>query len=247
MLYELISTEDYERLPDDAQKQFIEIEQICRRNMNQILDADQAPSEYSTNNLRMQYMMNIASAASELGVDGIVYPREINNMNYEFEAFMLDVSGVVTRLRLRGLKGNKTESVRLSLRTRGLIELRIRKLREAIETGEMPIKKRDALIARLDALLAEINSPARVSFAKVMTALAFIMAGTSGIADAPLAIANITEWLGLEKEAEDAETLRLSAPMQAIEHKPDPALPPERPRRPNRPAFDPEEDSDIPF
>lgn len=254
MLYELISPDDYDNLPDDPGQQFIEIERICRKNMNEILSGEFRSRANDENdqfayNIRLQYMTTVEAAALALNVSGVEMPDEINNMNYTFERFLLAASGAVTRLRLIGRKGRKTETVQLAARTRGLIELRIRKLREAIETGEMPEKKREALLARLDALLAEINSPRRVSFATVMTALAFIAAGTSGIADAPMAIANITEWIGLDKEAEDAEMLRLSGPPKAIPHIPSPALPAERPRRPtpNAPAFSPDDDSDIPF
>lgn len=250
MLYELITPEDYDNLPDDPGEQFIEIERICRKNANDMLDRGFGGSsnEELAYEIRLQYMTTVAAAAAELNVQGVDLPDEINNMSYSYQQFVLASSGVVTRLRLKGRKDRKADSVQLSARTRGLIELRIRKLREAIEAGEMSDEKRKALLERLDTLMAEINSPTRVSFAKVMTALVFIAAATSGIADAPAAIANITEWIGLDKQAEDAETLRLGAPPKAIPHFPDPPLPAERPRRPSAaPVFASDDDSDIPF
>lgn len=248
MLYELITPEDYDNLPDDQGQQFIEIERICRKSMNEMLGGESFSDDFAYN-VRLQYMTTVEAAALELNVSGVQMPDEINNMNYVFERFALAASGAVTRLRLQGRKGRRADTVQLSARTRGLIELRIRKLRDAIEMGDMPDEKRKALLKQLDTLLAEIYSPTRVSFAKVMTALVFIAAGTSGIADAPDAIVNITEWIGIDKQAEDAEALRLGAPIKAIPHFPEPALPPERPRRAtsNAPAFSSGDDTDIPF
>lgn len=252
MLYELITPEDYENLPDDPGQQFIEIERICRNNMNEILDRSYGQSENDelAYNVRLQYMTTVEAAASSLGLQGVEMPDEINNMTYVFQKFALATSGVVTRIRIQGRKGKRADTVQLSARTRGKIELRIRSLREAIEKGAMPDDKRNALLRQLDILAAEVNSPTRVSFAKVMAALVIIAAGTSGIADAPAAIANITEWIGMDKQAEDAEALRLGAPPKAIPHFPEPTLPPERPRRApsSAPAFESGSmDDDVPF
>lgn len=248
MLYELITDEDYDKLPDSPEQQFVQIERICRVNMNEILG--DMPSDNLAYNVRQQYMTTVSSAAAELGIPGVEYPSDTDqNLEWRVEQFMLAASAAVTRLKIRGRKGGRSTTVQLTARTRGLIELRIGKLREAIESGEMPPEKRKALFAKLDELAAEISSPTRVSFAKIMAALVIIAAGTSGIADAPMAIANIAEWIGIDKEAEDAEQLRLNAPMKALPHFPDPAIQPERPRRPsvNAPAFDPNDDSEIPF
>ena len=93
MYYELMSSDDYDNLPENPEKQFLEIEQICRKSMNYIMEDASDTASY---NVRLQYMMTVASAAAELGVPDVQYPDEINNIEYDFEHFLQTIYKVMS-------------------------------------------------------------------------------------------------------------------------------------------------------
>lgn len=214
MHYELISAEEYENLPDDPQEQFVELESICRRNMTEMI-SNQTPVDFD-HIVRMQYMTTVASAAQELDIEGVFYPHNAEDPAKAIDTFLLDVSGVVTRIRLRSRRKNRPYSVQLGIRTKAKIELQILKLREIIDQANLPENKYKRLMEKLDELSVELNRT-RVSFAKTMALIAGISAatiaeGASFLADAPDAIATITSLIGQDKEAEENEQLRLRGP-----------------------------------
>lgn len=214
LLYELITDEDYDSLPEDPEDRFVALERICRRNMNELVHEDDRGEYISL--IQMQYMTTVAAAATELGVGGVEYPDQSERPWNEIDSFLLAVSGATTRIRLRGTVKNRATSVRLSARSRAKIELQINRLREAIEKAEdLPPRRREDLLKKLDELSLELTQP-RIRFGVVMAALAFVAVGvgetTNFLANAPDAIATITSIIGADKEAEEAEAERLGSP-----------------------------------
>jgi len=244
MHYELITAEEFDQLPEDPEEQFIELEGICRRSMTRMID-DNTRAEFD-HLVRMQYMTTVAAAAQELGIDGIKYPYDAEHPANELDDFLLRVSGVVTRIRLRSGNRIRPYSVRLGTRSKGRIEIEIRKLRGWIEEADLPGVKRKALLAKLDELAAELNHT-RVSFAKIMRILAAISvplaSGTAFLAEAPAAIHTILTVIGSDKEREDEEAARLAPPPKAL---PAPQ-PKQEPKRPMPVAFETDFDNDVPF
>lgn len=244
MQYELMSDEDYEGLPEEADQKFVAIEAICRRNLNRFIGQEDR-NEFD-DLLRNQYMMMVSSAAAELGIEGVQYPHNADRPAFELDRFMVEVTGVVTRVRLRS-SSSRAGSVQIAAKTRVQLEVQIRRLRAAIEKGDMPPEKRKALLARLDQLADEV-AKTRLNLSKAMVVLAYVSmsvaAGTSFLADAPDAITTIASLIGIDQQAEDAERERIGAPPVPK------ALPPPERRRlaANTPAFEPGNmDDDIPF
>ena len=224
---QLISAEDYDSLPDDPIGKFVAFEEICRRNLNLLVN-DQTPHEFDRT-IHLQYMMMVSSAARECGVDGLEYPSQLSNPLDGLEDFMLQASGIVTCFRLRSAGKPDALSVRLASKTRGKIEQQIAKLRDMVTDSDLPEDRRARLLKKLDELSVALSQP-RVSFGKVFATLAIVGASmaatTSFLADAPQAIATITSLLGADKEAEDAEVARLGPPPKPKELPPVPrALP----------------------
>jgi len=212
MEFDLITEEEFENLPDDPEQKFVMIEAICRRSMNRLI-SENTPADFDTL-IRMQYMTTVAASAMELGIEGILYPGHLENPAHGLSSFMLAASAAVTKIRLRGI-ASRQHSVLLSPRTRGRIELQIRKLRDVIDAADIPPEKRKALREKLDQLSLELDRT-RVSFAKTMALIAYISFGvttsTSFLADAPDALATITSLFGQDKEAEEKEAKRLEGP-----------------------------------
>jgi uncharacterized protein (UPF0147 family) len=248
MLYELISEDDYEGLPEEAVLRFVAFESICRANMTRFITQDTSPESDSF--VRLQYMTTVTGAAEALGIEGIRYPEWLDNPVDGVTNFMLSVSREVAKIKLGNANSNKALSVRLGEKTRGRIEQQIQKLRDIINSETIPEAKRRTLLVRLDDLSVELSQQ-RVSFAKVMAVLAQVSvgvaSGTTFFAEAPHAIATISSLLGIDKAAEESEAQRQGAPpkQKAL---PAPAKPSERFGRSNLPASRVVNiDDDIPF
>lgn len=247
MNYELITAEDFAALPPDPEHKFVELEQICRRNMSSMISGNRSDDFDAV--IRLQYMTIVAAAAQELGITGVEYPIHAEYPVNELGSFMLQAQGVATRIRLRAMGENAPYSVKLANRTRALIELQIRSLRDTISEAPLPEDRRKALLAKLDELSAELNSP-RLSFAKTMQLLAYVGAAIGGttafvanaseaMANGPVAIAKIISLIGTDKVAEEEEASRLGTPPKSLPAPVAKKLPP--------PAFDSDLDEDVPF
>lgn len=214
MSYEIISESEYASLPEGDEEKFIALEGICRQNMNRMVN-EETSANFDTS-VRLHYMATVSAAAQELGFGEFEFPEYSGNFDYhEFENFSLKVKGLVTRLRLRKGANINSASVRLASKTRGRIEQQVHILRTIVREAEMPAEQRASVLGKLDELSLELSQQ-RVSFAKVMTALALVSVGVMQaagfLADAPLAIATITSLLGTDKKAEDEEAQRLGPP-----------------------------------
>ena len=246
MSYELISEAEYDGLPDPPELKFASLEQICRGSMNSLIeDRDVGQSFIET--VQMQYMTTVAAAAEELEISGLFYANGDGNIWSQCADFLLQASGIVTRIKLRSAKSTNPYSVKLAAKTRGRIEQQIQAMRELVSTEVTPESRRKAILKKLDELSVEL-SQSRVSYAKVMSVLAHVSvvvaSGTTFLADAPHAIATIACLLGTDKNAEDAEVQRLGAPPErkAISA---PAESPAIPRTTSHSRM--EIDDDIPF
>jgi hypothetical protein len=213
MTHDLISDDEYDSLPEDPERKFVAIERICRGSMNRMIDEHSHPEFDEL--IRAQYLMTVSSAATELGIDGLEYPGIPGSPAHGLNEFMLRANGTATRIRLRKPKLNDAHSVRLAAKTRGKIELQILKLRQMVVEADIPEPRKEALLKKLDELSMELSQP-RLSFAKVFAILAnvsvFVTTGTTFIAEAPQALLIINSLVGADKEAEEAESLRLGAP-----------------------------------
>ncbi|MBW8318681.1 MAG: hypothetical protein K0M49_01575 [Arenimonas sp.] len=208
----LMTDEDYDHLPEDPTMRFVALEGLCRRNVTQILhDAD---GDYVARLAKQEYMRTVASAASTLEIDGPQYPTNLGDPIEGFEVFLGEATATATRLRLQNTT-HRAGSVRLSERSRGRIELQLRRLEDLINSSDMPDERRVRLRRRLEEFRSELDSP-RLNLGRAMTILAAlglgVTTGTSFLADAPEAIATVVSIIGADKEAEDREQVRLGAP-----------------------------------
>lgn len=208
----LMTDEDYEALPEDPIMRFVSLEGVCRRNLRSILsDSD---GDYIARLAKQEYMQTIAAAADALGISGPIYPSDLREPTEGFEDFLGRATATATRLRLQAPSG-KAGSVRLSERSRGRIELQLRRLEEAINSSDISEDRRERLRQRIQEFRNELHNP-RLNLGKAMAVLAAlglgITTGTSFLADAPDAITTVISIIGAEKEAEDQERLRLGAP-----------------------------------
>jgi hypothetical protein len=213
MYQDLISEADYELLPSEPQRKFLALEQICRKNLFASISGENG--EYYDTLIRLQYMTIVATAAEELGIDGVYIVDNFSDTQSNLEEFFRLSSGVVNRLRLRTSSAHDTFSVKLANKTKGIIEAELSKLREAISTSELEEGKRTRLLIKVEDFRTELHKD-RLRFAPAMAILVAVstaVAGTTGfLANAPQAVSTIMGLIGQDKALEDAELFRLGGP-----------------------------------
>lgn len=220
MNYELISTEEYENLPEDDELCFVEFEAICRRNMNILID--EVASGFLVTALQAQYMASVSSVAGECGLANLAWTLPIQDSDRfqtEFSQFSLAVQGEVARIRIRGRRSRNSLSVQLTANTRTKIEHYISRLREMIDKSELADSRKKALHDKLDEFIRELGNR-RLSFGKTMLVLSAVLAAiantTTLAAEGPDAITHIMNLIGADKESEDAASARLASTPKAL-------------------------------
>ena len=246
MSYELISDKEYDNLPDEDDRCFVEFETICRRNMTRMID-ENTSSDFDQA-VREQYMAAVSAVARECNIPNVEYnPASNGNFNEIFSYFSLAVQGEVARIRVR-LRGERHPySVLLTGSTRTKIEHYILRIRDTVESSDLDPDRKKRLRERLDQLGTELGNQ-RLSFAKTMALLTGVLAGLGSsvtiAAEGQNAVAHIMQLIGYDKATEDAAARRLAPPPKAL---PAPATKPPavRPNLPRHTAAD--IDDEIPF
>jgi hypothetical protein len=245
MDFELISAEEFNSLPEDDEQCFVEFEAICRRNMTQMMDEEQRPSDFYAS-VRGHYMAAVYSVAHQCGIPNIPDPHvsEQHEVWEFYSRFALAVHGEVARIRIQNRRTLGRLSVQLTDNTRTKIQHYVGRLRDTIQNSDLPDAKKSALRTKLNELEDELGQR-RLSFGKTMVLLSAVVAGLSGAttiaADGPTAITHIMRLVWADKESEDAALSRLAPPPKAL-----PAPPRAAPAA--KPAAKPSwQDDEIPF
>src|SRR5215469_9288710 len=123
MDYELISAEDYGKLPEDDEQCFVEFEAICRRNMTRMLEGEHHSTDYQVS-LRTHYMAAVHSVARQCGIPNIPNPHVSEEREvWEFYSrFALAVQGEVARIRVLNRRSQGSLSVQLTDNTRTKVQ-----------------------------------------------------------------------------------------------------------------------------
>lgn len=242
--YDLIPEEAYDNLPQDPYDQFAFIVRTAQGNLARMLD--QPGSNDFADEIRAQFITTISGAAEALGVSGL---PDISDDIHQYRAytnFQVRLAGIVAKVRLQSNLVAKPHSVALGRVTQAKIKQEVDQLRRAVEDSDLPQRKRDALLDKLEEFETELAKQ-RLSFARTMAITASIMAivsgGTVALANAPKAaetVLTIIRLIGEDKEKEDAERERLMPPPKAL---PNYAPPPP----PTFASFDSDLDDEVPF
>lgn len=220
MDYDLISAEDFDKLPEDDDQCFVEFEAICRRNMTEMTEEDHRSSDFYAS-VRANYMAAVYSVAQQCGIPNIPDPHVSQQHEvWEFYSrFALAVQGEVARIRIRNRRSRGSLSVQLTDNTRTKIQHYIGRLRDTIQNSDLPSAKKNALRAKLNELENELGQR-RLSFGKTMALLSGVLvtigATTTIFADGSTAISHIMQLIGVDKESEEAALSRLAPPPKAL-------------------------------
>jgi hypothetical protein len=155
-------------------------------------------------------MNTVSSAAEELGVKGI----DISAVSENFENFMMSVTRVTTRLRLKASSSFHALSVAIPRVSKAKIINQIEKLRKLIGESDLTEKEKNRANRELDGLIQTVAAN-RVDLGRVMATVAFLSVAiggtTSFLADAPEALITISAVIGEAKLAEEEELRQIQA------------------------------------
>lgn len=250
----ILRQQDYEGLPDNPELRFAHLEEMARDRLFEILShtEDINNTNYSA---RRQYVGTVQGLLRSIGREPISFGVS-NEYLDDFEEFLENATSITTEFRLRNTEWNDSESVKISQRSRNIIENSIFTLRNSIDESDLSELKKSRLHGKLDDLLSELRRP-RVRLGVVLGAVAavsFAIGGTTSfLADAPAAVGTINKIIEIvaEEKAQEEEFLdQLHIEQERL------GMPPERPKltdqtseRQNRSALDFSSDADeeLPF
>jgi hypothetical protein len=220
--YDLIPDEVYESLPEESAERFVVLVRTAQTNLQRMMD--NSNSNDFAGELRCQFMAVIQGSAEALGIDGL--GNETPSFDYaDYTRFQVLVSGIVARVRLNSGAFAIPHSVELGRITKAKIRQEVDQLRTYIDGLDISDAKKQSMNDKLDDLLVELEKR-RLSFARVMTIAASVMAVIGGSATAiarapeiPNGINFIIALIGQDKEKEDAEKARLAPPPLQLEAK----------------------------
>ena len=220
MNYEFLTEDDYDFLPEEPSRRWVSVERKARQKLASI-EAEYDES-VSLDTLRTEYMAIVASAAEELGVEGVRFPYS-ENINDAYFAFVRDVRIASTKIMLRESGKKDPTTVGVSNAGKEVVRSQIRILEREIRRSGLAKTEVEELLGICRTLERELDRPRiRIGYAirllgKIGGAYAL---GATAIVATPQAIGVITSVLGAEKSAEIDSVPALSYPDRLL------ALPP---------------------
>jgi hypothetical protein len=148
----------YANLPDDPEQAFVVLEKFFREQSEGKL----ARTDNSTDQrvIYVDYISKVIAAINELGIAAqfeTKIPR-INEVDFNtYAEFGKDVQHYRTMLQIRQSRRNKGYSVQFDSATKQKIRHHIEQLRIVIEKLEVDQAKKEILLKRLDAFVAEVD------------------------------------------------------------------------------------------
>ncbi len=247
-IFDFITQEEIENLPDDNEAAFLSFVRIARARLSEAtskLDTRQE-DEWETINEARHGFMNVVTAAArryEISQFKELDVPKIGQFSYEtHRQFVADLDHYMTQLLLSDGLRTKRDSVLLSEQAKQRIKTHLHHLREQIEKEEMPDRKRHDLFAKLDVFEQELNKR-RLNLLAIAKITVEVLAAPGALAGsydiAAKLLSNMMVTVAQEKSQEDSNPA-LSSPAVIL-----PARPSEASPKSGRFAID--DDSDIPF
>jgi hypothetical protein len=242
----LITEEDFAAVADcPPDLAFARLEKRFRTRLENNLENSQNNNTWA--HYIIEYMNHTHAAAEALGLDFLdlfSIPAEDNTSNLQdiYNAFLRVVDNYTVRAHIRNVRHGPSTSLPLDEHDKKHIRAYVTKIKEIVEASALEIGKKESLLNRLNAFLAEVDRD-RTSMQRFSD---FIMGLARTTADATEELEPTWKWARLIAAIfgarYDAENAKLPPPQKKIEP-PKPKLPP--PRRVNGSRRD--MDDDIPF
>lgn len=252
---DLITVAEMDELPDDPATAFVQLERICRVRLQEYT-AQQDRYEYG-NDMRLEYMTVVASAAETYGVADFGEPENGWDPQY-FQGLYQRAISVATKLAIEGKRARSLNSVVLPQGAKERLKKHLEDLRAAINAVDLDDKRKAVLRSKLDGFEKEISrEKSNISVILVGVALvaAALKQGTGAIGGMEDAIIKLPETvnavnilLGREKLKEiDATPDPLPLPPSVTKALPNPMPQSNSANAAPIPNFGDDLDDEVPF
>jgi hypothetical protein len=242
----MLTEEDFSAVADcPPDLAFARLEKKFRARLETNLDNSQNGNSWDYHVI--EYMNHTLAAADALGLDFLEFysvPNETNTSNLGdiFNAFRSDVDRYTVRSHIRNVRSGPSTSLPLDDNDKKHIRAYITKIKEIVEASALELGKKEALMNRLNAFLAEVDKD-RTSMQRFQD---FIMGLARTTADATEELEPTWKWARLIAAIfgarYDNENAKLPPPPKRIE--PPKPKPLQSGRRNGRRG---DMDDDIPF
>jgi len=226
---------------------FVRLERKFREILEGNLESSQNGNMYE--HFVIEYMNHTLAAANALGLDILEFfsvpdPNNTSNLTQTYNNFRQVVDGYTVRVHIRNIRVGPATSLPFDEHEKKHIRAYVTKIKEIVDASALEPAKKEALMNRLNAFLAEVDKD-RTSMQRFQD---FIMSLAKTTADATEELEPTWKWARLIAAIfgvrQDAENAKLPPPPKQIE-RPKQQIPPPSARRNGTRRAD--MDDDIPF
>lgn len=206
--------------PDNDELAFVYFENMFREQLDATVKDLENESAY--NHYMQTYINSVIATIKALELPYLEYwinnPADANQKG-NFQQIKFDIASDIIQIKIRHAQIKRKTSVRLEGEIREKVRDLIGKIKTTLEATELPLARKEALMAKLNAFAAEVDRD-RTKF-EAFGALAIEAAGTVSRAEAKLRpirkwIDSIANLLRQARVFEDANP-RLPAPVKRVQ------------------------------
>lgn len=168
---DLITVTEMDDLPDDPATAFVQLERICRTRLNDYV-AQTERYEHG-DDIRLEYMTVVASAAQAYGVADLGDPDDFTNDH--FRTLYQRAMAVATRLAIAGKQARALDSVTIPSANKERLRSHLGILRTALEGADIGERKKRILTERLNDFEKELDK-AKSNVTKILASVALVAA-----------------------------------------------------------------------
>lgn len=245
----MITEEDFLAVADcPPDLAFVRLERKFREMLEGNLERSDNGNTY--NHYLIEYMNHTLAAANALGLDILEFfavpdPNDTSNLTDTYNHFRQVVDGYTVRVHIRNIRVGPATSLPLDEHEKKHIRAYVLKIKEIVDASALEIGKKEALMNRLNAFLAEVDKD-RTSKQRFQD---FVVSVAKTTADATEELEPAWKWVRLIAAIfgvrQDAENAKLPPPPKRIERPKQQQIAPPAAKRNGTPRAD--MDDDIPF
>jgi hypothetical protein len=244
----MITEEDFMAVADcPPDLAFVRLERKFREMLETNLERSDNGNTYD--HFIIEYMNHTLAAANALGLDILEFftvpdPNNTTNLTGTYNHFRQVVDGFTVGVHIRNIRVGPATSLPFDEHEKKHIRAYVLKIKEIVDASALEIAKKEALMNRLNAFLAEVDKD-RTSMQRFQD---FVMSVAKTTTDATEELEPAWKWVrmiaALFGVRQDTENAKLPAPPKRIE-RPKRQLPPPAAQRNGTRNSD--IDDDIPF
>jgi hypothetical protein len=234
-MFDGLVEDEFTSRPEDDELAFLHFEKMFRKSLDKALSQLRTGNhdEYwdSYNQFMQTYINQVLATVKALNSDLLEYwvnnPIAANDSKH-FNQIKFDIDAAITGIKVRHAEVVRKNSVRLEPATREKIRELINKIKLTIEGIELPLPRKEALMAKLNAFAAEVDRDRT----RLEAFGALMIEAAGGVAKVERKLRPIRKWLDSianvmhEARAHEDSSSRLPPPDKRIQPPPRQIAPP---------------------